>query len=364
VETTRVWTITSNNTGAHVVEFYVDGSLSSTSGLNLVAGTPANFTYSGDPTTLSGVRVTLNGSEVAAESGPYESCTPPPPPPDNPLGSICVQNTRVWTVSVDQDGQYVAEFLVNGSVVSSTNLNLVANTPTDFTYSGDPTTLSGVRITLNGSEVAAESGPYESCTPPPPPAVNVTLTPRCAATGLVWQIVTDLAGEYTVQVVNGASVLEEKVLTLTAGQQDVTFAANSYTPNAVRVILQGVQVLEQTGPEPCVDGLSAAMAPRCERIGAVWTVLVNRSGNYVAQLMDGQTVVESRNLTLTANLDLNFQFTNDTTAPRFVRLILQGAEYARQNGLNQTCVPTSLPPTDEPNLPLLNKFIYLPAVRR
>jgi hypothetical protein len=45
-----------------------------------------------------------------------------------------------------------------------------------------------------------------------------------------------------------------------------------------------------------------------------------------------------------------------------VRLIFQGAEYARQDGLNETCVPTSLPPTEEPNLPLLDKFIYLPTV--
>ncbi|HAJ35595.1 MAG TPA: hypothetical protein DCL15_07865, partial [Chloroflexi bacterium] len=250
-------------------------------------------------------------------------------------------------------------FLVGGNVQSTTNLNLTANTPATFTYSGDPTTLSGVRVTFNGNVVASESGPYENCAEAP----SVTLTPRCTNEGLLWQVTASRTGSYVAQVVSNGNVIEQTTLNLTANQpQDVAFVASSYTPNSVRIIYQNVQVIEQTGPEPCVDGLSAALAPRCERIGAVWTVLVNRSGNYVAQLMSGTTVIESRNLTLTDGLDVDFQFENDSTAPRYVRLIFQGAEYARQNGLTETCVPTALPPADEPNLPLLDKFIYLPAV--
>ncbi len=264
-------------------------------------------------------------------------------------------------MTVSQSGAYVAEFLVGGNVQSTTNLNLVANTPATFTYSGDPTTLSGVRVTFNGNVVASESGPYESCAEAP----SVTLTPRCTNEGLLWQVTASRTGSYLAQVVSNGSVIEQTTLNLTANQsQDVAFTASSYTPNSVRIIYQNVQVIEQTGPEPCVDGLSAALAPRCERIGAVWTVLVNRSGNYVAQLMSGTTVIESRNLTLTDGLDVDFQFENDSTAPRFVRLIFQGAEYARQNGLNETCVPTALPPAEEPNLPQFDKFIYLPTVRR
>ena len=358
VEDIRVWTVTSNNTGMHVVEFLVGGSVQSTVNLNLVAGAPTNFTYVGDPTTLSGVRVTFNSNVVASESGPYVDCAQLP---TATLTSACVDTTRTWTVSASQSGAYVAEFLVGGNVQSTTNLNLTANTPATFTYSGDPTTLSGVRVTFSGNIVAAESGPYESCFELP----SVTLTPRCTNEGLLWQVIANRTGSYVAQVVSNGSVIEQTTLNLTANQpQDVAFGVSSYTPNTVRIIYQSVQVLEQTGPEPCVDGLSAAMAPRCERVGAVWTVLVNRSGNYVAQLMSGTTVIESRNLALTNGLDVDFQFENDSTAPRFVRLIFQGAEYARQDGLNETCVPTALPPTEEPNLPLLDKFIYLPTVVR
>jgi hypothetical protein len=359
VNNTRTWTVNVSQSGAYVAQFLVGGNVQSSANLNLTANTPATFTYSGDPTTLSSVRVTFNGAVVASESGPFASCTPPPP--TGTLSSICVNNTRTWTVNVSQSGAYVAQFLVGGNVQSSANLNLTANTPATFTYSGDPTTLSSVRVTFNGAVVASESGPFASCTEPP----SVTLTPRCTNEGLAWQVTANRTGQYVVQVISNGNVIEQSTLNLTANQpQDVVFTANSYTPNTVRVLYQGVQVSQQTGPEPCVDGLSAAMAPRCERIGTVWTVLVNRSGSYMAQLVDGTSVIESRNLTLTDGLDVDFQFENDSTAPRFVRLVFQGAEYARQNGLNESCVPTSLPPTEEPNLPVLDKFIYLPTVNR
>jgi hypothetical protein len=64
---------------------------------------------------------------------------------------------------------------------AATNLNLTANTPATFTYSGDPTTLSSVRVTFNGNVVAsAKAAPIESCFEPP----SVTLTPRCTNEGL------------------------------------------------------------------------------------------------------------------------------------------------------------------------------------
>ena len=445
VEGARTWTVTVSQGGAYVVEFLVNGTVASTTNLTLVANTPATFTYSGDPTTLSGVRVTLNGAVIVAESGSYESCVEAP---TGTLTSVCVDDVRTWTVNVSQSGAYVAEFLVNGTVASTTNLTLVANTPATFTYSGDPTTLSGVRVTLNGTVVAAESGPYESCVEAPTGTLTsvcvddvrtwtanvsqtgtytiefvdggsvvqsesialvasqnktftysgdatlldqvrivsngatvafengpyescvtdtptVTLAPRCADEGLLWSVTANQTGTYVAQVVSNGVVIEETTLTLTANQpQDVAFGASSYTPNVVRILFQGAQVLEQTGPESCVDGLSAAMVARCAATGTVvWTVLVNRTGSYVAQLMSGQSVLESQNLSLTDGIDEDFAFTEDSTAPRFVRLLFQGAEYARLDGLDESCVPTSLPPTEEPNLPVFTNFIFMPAVR-
>jgi hypothetical protein len=45
------------------------------------------------------------------------------------------------------------------------------------------------------------------------------------------------------QVISNGNVIEQSTLNLTANQpQDVAFTANSYTPNTVRVLYQGVQV--------------------------------------------------------------------------------------------------------------------------
>jgi hypothetical protein len=359
VQGARTWTVTVSQGGAYVVEFLVNGSVASTTNLTLVANTPATFTYSGDPTTLSGVRVTLNGAVIVAESGSYESCVEAP---TGTLTSLCVDGARVWTANVSQTGTYTIEFVDGGSVVQSESIALVASQNKTFTYSGDATLLDQVRIVSGSATVAFEDGPYESCVTDTP---TVTLAPRCTVEGLLWAVTANQTGTYVAQVISNGIVIEEATLTLTANQpQDVAFGASSYTPNVVRILFQGAQVLEQTGPESCVDGLSAAMVARCAATGTVvWTVLVNRTGSYVAQLMSGQSVLESQNLSLTDGIDEDFAFTEDSTAPRFVRLLFQGAEYARLDGLDESCVPTSLPPTEEPNLPVFTNFIFMPAVR-
>ncbi|MFN3332071.1 MAG: hypothetical protein ACK47M_06145, partial [Caldilinea sp.] len=357
VNNTRTWTVNVSQSGAYVVEFLVGGNVQSTTNLSLTANTPQTFTYSGDPTTLSGVRVTFNGNVIASESGPYESCAPPP---TGTLSSLCVDEARVWTVSVDRSGAYVVEFLVGGNVQSTTNLSLVANTPQTFTYSGDPTTLSSVRVTFNGSVVASESGPYESCTDGVRP--SVTLTPVCTDEGLIWRVTADQSGSYVAQIVSGGNVIETVNLTLTANTpQTFAFIGDSTTPNSVRIISQNTLVLSVEGPEPCVSGLSAALTRECTRLGVEWTVFTNRSGEYVAQLMLGETVIESINLTLTESVDAQFVFQNDSSSPRYVRLLYQGNEYARLDGLDLPCSPTALPPSAEPQM---NNFVFLPTVTR
>jgi hypothetical protein len=348
--------VISNNTGLHVVEFLVEGNIQIAVDLELVAGVPDNFTYQGDATQLDSVRVTFNGSVVASESGPYESCTPPP---TGSLSSLCVDDARVWTVSVDRSGAYVVEFIANSSAVASLPLNLTANTPQTFLYQGDATQLDSVRVTFNGSVVASESGPYESCTGVTP---SVTLTPVCTDEGLIWRVTADQSGNYVAQIVSGGNVIETVNLTLTANTpQTFAFIGDSTTPNSVRIIYQNTLVLSVEGPEPCVSGLSVALAPACTRLGVEWTVLTNRSGEYVAQLMLGETVIESINLTLTESVDAQFIFQNDSSSPRYVRLLYRGNEYARQDGLDQPCSPTALPPSAEPEM---TNFIFLPTVTR
>jgi hypothetical protein len=356
VENTRVWTANASQTGAYVAEFIANGSVVASTALNLTANTPQTFTFAGDPTTLSAVRLVFNGTPVAAESGPFESCAPPPPTAT--LSSICVENTRVWTANASQTGAYVAEFIANGSVVASTALNLTANTPQTFTFAGDPTTLSAVRLVFNGTTLATDEGPFEGCAEPP----TITLTPVCSDEGLVWRVTTNLPGNYQAQVVSNGTVIETIDLTLTANEQRTfQFNADSATPNIVRIVFQNREVIAQEGPEPCVSGLSASLAPVCARSGIVWTVFTNRSGNYVAQLMDGVTIVESVNLTLTEFVDTEVTFQNDSSSPRLVRLIFQGSTYAEQPGLTTPCTPTSLPPDVEP---VMTNFLYLPTVNR
>jgi hypothetical protein len=274
------------------------------------------------------------------------------------LSSLCVEETRVWTASASQTGAYVAEFIVGGSVVASTSLNLTANTPQTFTYAGDPTLLDGVRLVFNGAAIATDEGPFEGCTEPP----ALTLTPVCTDEGLVWRIIANQPGNYLAQVISNGAVIETINLTLTANeQQSFRFTADSATPNVVRIVFQNREVIAQEGPEQCVSGLSVSLAPVCARTGVEWTAFTNESGEYVAQLMNGATVIESVNLSLTAFVDTQFTFQNDSSSPRFVRLIFRGSTYVEQDGLTTPCAPTSLPPDAEP---VMTNFIYLPTINR
>ncbi|MBE2238149.1 MAG: hypothetical protein IAE81_10185 [Caldilineaceae bacterium] len=363
VDNTRTWTVNSSQSGAYTAEFVIDNIVVASTPLTLVANTNQTFTYSGDPTTLDLVRVTFNGNGVAQEIGPFESCAPPP---TGALSSVCTDDVRTWTVNVSQPGAYVAQFVIGGAVVSSLNLNLAANTPQTFTYSGDPTTLDLVRVLYNGALVAQEAGPFESCIADLPTVVLVT---ECVENeGLLWQATATRTGAYVAQLTSpGGQVIESVPLSLTANTpQSFAFTADAYTPNVVRVFFQGTQVLEQVGPESCVSGLSIALAPACTRTGETeWTVLTNIPGSYTAQLVSGVTVIESIPLTLEAGVDAQFIFQNDSSSPRVVRLIFQQSAYAEQEGLDIPCVPTSLPPTEEPTVPgMMSNFIYLPTVTR
>ena len=131
----------------------------STANLNLTANVASTFSYNGDATTLSGVRVTFNGNVVAQEDGPYESCVTTP---TASLNSTCRQRPR-WTVNASQSGARCRPVPGQWRRRGLDALNLVANTNQTFTYNGDATTLDVVRATFNGTTIAQETGPYESC---------------------------------------------------------------------------------------------------------------------------------------------------------------------------------------------------------
>lgn len=364
VDNARVWTVNASQSGAYVAEFLTNGSVVASTPLTLVANTNQTFTYNGDATTLDVVRVTFNSTTVAQETGPYESCVPAPP--TGTLNSVCVDNTRTWTAQASQTGAYVAEFLVGVNVVGSTNLNLTANTPQTFTYSGDPTTLGSVRLTYQGTTIATENGPFESCTPPAPP--NASLVPQCTDEGLVWNALTDRTGTYTAQVLSNGLVIDSVTLNLTANTPQVfTFTADSTTPNTVRLIYEGATIVTRTGPESCVSGVNASLLNQCDRTTGrlVWSVQTNTTGSYTAQLVGGTTVVENQTLNLVSGVEQQFSFTNDAYSPRFVRLLFQGNEYAQLVGPTERCTPpTSLPETEEPTGRTFANYLYLPTLRR
>ncbi|MEJ5250133.1 MAG: hypothetical protein WHS90_20355 [Caldilinea sp.] len=207
--------------------------------------------------------------------------------------------------------------------------------------------------------------PTQTPTPTETPTLTVSLTPRCTDEGLIWEIVSSQSGLYQVQLLSNGTVIETLQLTLTANTtQTFAFEGDSTTPNVVRVLYQDGEVLAQEGPEPCVSGLSVALARVCTANGYEWTVITNRSGEYVAQLVSNGVVIESINLTLTEFVDEQFIFRNDPTSPRIVRLLYQGSVYLEEPGPATACVPTALPPSEEPNLPVMNHFLYLPSIRR
>ncbi len=361
VNNARAWTVNASQSGDYVAEFVENGSVVASTPLTLVANTNQTFTYNGDATTLDLVRVTFNGTTVAQETGPYESCDTTAR--TGVLDSACVENTRIWVTEVSETGAYVAEFLVGANVVDSTDLNLTANTPQSFTYNGDPTTLSSVLLTYQGTTIVTENGPYESCTPPAPP--NASLAPQCTEQGLVWNALTDRTGTYTAQVLSNGQVIDSVTLNLTANTpQQFTFTADSTTPNTIRLIYENATIVERAGSESCVSGVNASLLRQCVGTTLVWSVQSNTTGSYTAQLVGGTTVVENQTLNLVSGVEQQFSFTEDAYSPRFVRLLFQGNEYAQLAGPTERCTPTSLPETEEPTGRTFANYLFLPTLRR
>ena len=331
----RTWSVIASDTGAYVVEFLVNGIVQSTTNLNLTGNVASTFTYSGDPTTLSGVRVTFNGNTVAQEDGPYESCATTP---SASLNSTCVDEARVWTVNASQSGAYVAQFLINGAVVASTPLNLVANTNQTFTYNGDPTTLDVVRVTFNGTTVAQETGPYESCVLVPPTG---TLSSVCVENTRTWTAEATQTGAYVAQFLIGANVVGSTNLNLTANTpQTFTYAGDPTTLGSVRLTYQGTTIATENGPfEDCAPPTppNASLAPQCTEEGLVWNVLTDRTGTYTAQVLSNGQVIDSVTLNLTANTPQQFTFTADSTTPNTIRLIYGNATVVERAG-SESCV--------------------------
>ncbi|MCW5841207.1 MAG: hypothetical protein KIT77_08145 [Caldilinea sp.] len=362
VDNARVWTVNASQSGAYVAQFLVNGAVVASTPLNLVANTNQTFTYNGDATTLDVVRVTFNGTTIAQETGPYESCDTTVR--TGVLDSACVNETRTWVTEVTASGTYVAEFLVGTTVVDSLSLDLTANTPRSFNYTGDPTTLSSVRLTYQGTTVVSENGPYESCAPPPAPP-KASLAPQCTDQGLVWNVLTDRTGTYTAQVLSNGQVIDSVTLNLTANTpQQFTFTADSTTPNTVRLVYENAAIVTRTGPESCVSGINAALLRQCVGPNLIWSVQTNTTGDYTAQLVGGETVVENVNLSLVNGVEQDFSFTNDAYSPRFVRLLFQGNQYAVLQGPTERCTPTSLPETEEPTGRNFTNYLFLPNVGR
>lgn len=166
------WTVTATQSGAYVAQFLIGSTVVASINLNLVANAPQSFNYTGDPSTLTSVRVTFDGETVATNNGPFLSCALPPLPTAT-LTGVCANDLWTWTVTATQSGAYVAQFIRGTFLVASTNLNLTANVAQSFTFSGDPSTLTAVSITFNGQTLATNEGPFGRCTPPP----TVTPTP-------------------------------------------------------------------------------------------------------------------------------------------------------------------------------------------
>jgi len=418
----RVWTATVSQSGTYIAEFIQNGNVVASQTLNLTANTPQTFTYSGDATLLDAVRLTLNGYTVAVNNGPFQSCTPTPTPTNTPTQTPTFTPTPTNTPTPTPTNTPIptptntptptptntpTQTPTNTPTQTPTNTPTQTPTPTPTgtltqtpTFTPTPTNTPTQTPTPTGTltqtptftptptntptQTPTPTGtltqtptftptptntptatPTFTPTPPETPTLEVRLTPRCTEEGLVWEITASQSGVYQIQLISDGTVIETLVQTLTANTpQTFAFEGDSTTPNVVRVIYQDVEVLTQEGPEPCVSGLSVALARVCTANGYEWTVVTNRSGDYVVQLVSGNVVIESINLTLTAFVDEQFIFQNDPTSPRVIRLLYQGNVYLEEPGPATACVPTALPPSEEPDLPVMNHFIYLPSVQR
>jgi len=362
----RVWTATVSQSGTYIAEFIQNGNVVASQTLNLTANTPQTFTYSGDATLLDAVRLTLNGYTVAVNNGPFQSCTPTPTPTNTPTQTPTFTPTPTNTPTPTPTNTPTP---TPTNTPTQTPTNTPTQTPTNTpTQTPTPTPTGTLTQTPTFTPTPTNTPtatPTFTPTPTETPTLEVRLTPRCTEEGLVWEITASQSGVYQIQLISDGTVIETLVQTLTANTpQTFAFEGDSTTPNVVRVIYQDVEVLTQEGPEPCVSGLSVALARVCTANGYEWTVVTNRSGDYVVQLVSGNVVIESINLTLTAFVDEQFIFQNDPTSPRVIRLLYQGNVYLEEPGPATACVPTALPPSEEPDLPVMNHFIYLPSVQR
>src|SRR5690606_3278101 len=120
-------------------------------------------------------------------------------------------------------------------------------------------------------------------------------------------------------------VIDSVTLNLTANTaQQFTFTADSTTPNTIRLVYENAAIVTRTGQEACIIGVNASLLRQCVGPNLIWSVQTNTTGDYTAQLVGGETVVENVNLSLVNGVEQEFSFTNDAYSPRFVRLLFQG----------------------------------------
>ena len=58
----------------------------------------------------------------------------------------------------DTTGTFVVQLLTDNTVLATQTINLVANTPSTFTFTGDTSNLSAVNLVFNGRILATDRG--------------------------------------------------------------------------------------------------------------------------------------------------------------------------------------------------------------
>lgn len=294
----RVWTATVGQSGTYVVEFIRGGNVVASQTLNLTANTPPDL-------------------HLQRRCYPARRRAP-----DLQRLHRCHRQRTLPKLHAYLNANQHANTDTNRHANADINLYTAAN---QYTNLYTAATTSTPTLTPTGMLTPTPTftpPPTNTPTPTETPTLTVRLTPQCTEEGLVWEIAASQSGVYQIQLISEGTVIETVVQTLTANTpQTFAFEGDSTTPNVVRVIYQDVEVLTQEGPEPCVSGLSVALARVCMANGYEWTVITNRSGDYVVQLVSGNVVIESINLTLTAFVDEQFIFQNDPTSSRVIRLL-------------------------------------------
>lgn len=131
-------------------------------------------------------------------------------------------------------------------------------------------------------------------------------------------------------------------------------------------------VITQTGQQSSAVVNQTCRLPQATITGAcvegvpTWTVMADTTGAYVVQFGGNDDAQSTVNLNLVANVPATFTRSGaDLSILSGVRLLFNGNTIATDIGaLGPGCVPTSLPPTDEPNKPAPGNYLYLPVVTR